>query len=92
MTERIDILINARNQASPAIEQVKTSLKGIDDAAATLNKGLIGVGAIAGIGAVVQGLQRIGQAIDEVSRRGAIFQQLQDVQEDYARSVGATAR
>lgn len=41
--------------------------------------------------AVVSGFQEIGGAIDDLGRRGAVFEQLKSVLEDYARSVGTTA-
>lgn len=90
MVNRIDILINARKQTT-AIDQVGNELRSLDQAAATLNSGLSGLGAAVGIGAVVAGIQQIGSAIDDLARRGAIFQQLQDVQSDFAASVGETA-
>lgn len=86
-TDRIDILINARNQTSGAFNQVRQELSGLNNFAATLSSGLAGIGAVAGVGAVVAGLQQIGSAIDEVSRRGAIFEQLGSVLDDYAESV-----
>lgn len=86
-TDRIDILINARNQTSGAFNQVRQELSGLNNFASTLSSGLAGIGAVAGVGAVVAGLQQIGSAIDEVSRRGAIFEQLGSVLDDYAESV-----
>lgn len=87
MTDRIDILVSARNQTSGALNQVKQELSGLDSFASKLNAGLSGIGAIAGAGAIVAGLQQIGSAIDEVARRGAIFDQLGDVLDSYAGSV-----
>lgn len=43
-------------------------------------------------GAVVAGIKEIGQALDELSRRGAVFSQVSDVLDDYAASVGTTSK
>lgn len=88
MTDRIDILVSARNQTSGVFNQIKQEMSGLNSAAAALGGGLSGIGAIAGIGAVVVGLQQVGAAIDEVARRGAIFDQLGSVLDDYAASAG----
>lgn len=88
MTDRIDVLVTARNQTSGALNQVKQELSGLDDFASKLNAGLSGIGAIAGIGAVVAGLQQIGAEIDALGRRGAIFEQLDSVLNSYASKAG----
>lgn len=88
MTDRIDVLVTARNQTSGALNQVKQDLSGLDNFASKLNAGLSGIGAIAGIGAVVAGLQQIGAEIDALGRRGAIFEQLDSVLNSYASKAG----
>lgn len=87
MTDRIDILVTARNQTSGGLNQVKQELSGLDNFASKLNAGLSGIGAIAGAGAIVASLQQIGSAIDEAARRGAVFDQLGDVLDSYAASA-----
>src|SRR3990167_1146425 len=91
MADRIDILIAARNQTSGAFNAVKQELQGLDQTAATLSRGLSGIGALAGAGAIVAGLQQIGAAMDDLARRGAIFEQIGSVLNDFAASVGTTA-
>lgn len=91
MTDRIDILINARNQTSGAFNAVKQEMSGLDNIAGQLNRGLSGIGAIAGVGAVVAGLQQIGSTFDEIARRGAVFEQLGSVLNDFAASVGSSS-
>lgn len=91
MTDRIDILINARNQTSGAFNAVKQEMRGLDDLAGQVNRGLSGLGAIAGAGAIIASIQQIGSAIDDLGRRGAIFEQLGNVLNDFAASVGGSS-
>lgn len=88
---KIDILISARNQTRGAFAELKRELEGIDNAAAVAGRGLSGIGAVVGVGAIVAGLQQIGAELDELGRRGAIFQQLGSVLNDFAASVGGSA-
>jgi hypothetical protein len=106
MTERIDILISARNQASPVAQQVATDFRAMGQAVQgvgssgtgaidALTGSLGGLGGVlaggvitAGIGAIVSGFGEMISTIDELSRRGAIFEQLGSVLGDYAASVG----
>ena len=41
--------------------------------------------------AAIAGIRELGEAMNETARRGAVFQQLGDVLNDYARSVGTNA-
>lgn len=41
--------------------------------------------------AAIAGIRELGEALNETARRGAVFQQLGDVLNDYARSVGTNA-
>jgi len=91
MTDRIDILVSARNQTSGALNQVKQDLSGLDSFASKLNAGLSGIGAIAGAGAIVASLQQIGAEMDALARRGAVFDQLGDVFEGMAAKVGSSS-
>lgn len=52
--------------------------------------GNVAIGGLA-VGATIQGLRQIGSAIDDLSRRGAIFTQLRDVLESYTKAVGSSA-
>lgn len=88
---RLDILVNARNQTRGAFAEIRRELEGIDNAAAVAGRGLSGIGAVVGIGALVAGLQQIGAELDELGRRGAIFEQLGSVLNDFAASVGSSA-
>ena len=92
MTERIDILVSAQNRTGGAFNSVKQDLQGLDNVAANLSRGLSGIGAIAGAGAIVAGLQAIGAEMVELARRGAIFEQLGSVLEDYTATVGSSAQ
>jgi hypothetical protein len=106
MTERIDILVSARNQASPVAQQVATDFRAMGQAVQgvgssgtgaidALTGSLGGLGGVlaggvitAGIGAIISGFGEMISTIDELSRRGAIFEQLGSVLGDYAASVG----
>lgn len=88
---RLDILVNARNQTRGAFAEIRRELEGIDNAAGVASRGLSGIGAVIGVGAIVAGLQQIGAELDELGRRGAIFQQLGSVLNDFAASVGSSA-
>lgn len=52
-SERLDILINAKNNSSSAFQQVRNELKGLDSAAATAAKGIGGLATAAGVAGVV---------------------------------------
>jgi hypothetical protein len=91
MTDKIDILINAQNRTGGAFAEVRRELSGLDQTAAQLKKGFSGLGAVIGAGAIVAGLVQIGNALDDVARRGAIFDQLGSVLNDFAASVGSTS-
>ena len=64
-SSRIDILLNARDQASGPIKNVKSELGGLDKAAGSLAGGLGGLGAAAGIaGIVALGAAAVNAAAD----------------------------
>jgi hypothetical protein len=42
-------------------------------------------------GAIIGQLKEVGQALDELARRGAVFSQIGDVLDDYAKSVGTSS-
>lgn len=86
-TSRIDFLLAARDQASPAMRNVQTAMGGLDRAAGVLAGGLSAIA----VGAGIQGLQALAEAFTEVARRGAVFEQLGSVLDDFAASVGSSS-
>jgi hypothetical protein len=83
----IDILIRARSQGRGEIQQMSQQLGLLDKAAGAAAGGLAGLAA----GAAVAGLYQLADAMDEVARRGAVFEQLGDVLVDFAGSVNSSA-
>jgi hypothetical protein len=83
----IDILIRARSQGAGEVQKMSQQLSMLDRAAGAAANGLAGLAA----GAAVAGLYQLAQAMDEVARRGAVFEQLGDVLGDFAVSVNSSA-
>ena len=65
----LSIIVRARNQASSVLRQVKNDIVGLDQAAATTNRGLgmmgkaVGVGLMAAAGVGVAGMAALGGAV-----------------------------
>lgn len=83
----IDILIRARRSGTDAIKQTNNDLQDLDRFAGMASKGLAGIAGAA----AVSGLYELAGAMDELARRGAIFQQIGSVLGDYAASIGSSA-
>lgn len=94
-------LASAFEQAATAARNIKPPSVGggggdISSVAGQLLPGGIGTlaGAFAGGFAVtgaIAGIKELGQELDALARRGAVFNQIDDVLGDYARSVGSSA-
>lgn len=83
----IDILIRARSQGAGEVQKMSQQLGALDKAAGAAANGLAGLAA----GASIAGLYQLASAMDDVARRGAVFDQLSDVLVDYAGSVNSSA-
>lgn len=93
-TSRIDFLLAARDNASATMRNVKGEMMGLDRAAGAAAGGVGGIASAAGIaGLVALGAAVAGVATEmtELARRGAVFQQLGSVLDDFAGSVGSSA-
>ena len=64
----VDIQLNATNRATPVIQQVQGSLRGLDSAAGTAAKGLAGLAGAFGAGALIGLAGQIGGAVTELAR------------------------
>lgn len=67
---KLDILVNAKNNASPALKQVGGDLQGIDKAAGNLSKGMGGLalaGGVAGMAALATAALSAGMELSRLS-------------------------
>jgi hypothetical protein len=83
----IDILIRARSQGAGEVQKMSQQLGMLDKAAGAAAGGLAALAA----GASIAGLYQLASAMDDVARRGAVFDQLGSVLGDFAASVGSSA-
>lgn len=83
----IDILIRTRRQGANETQAAIADLKNLDAAAGALSQGLAGLAAGAGIAGIVQ----LTRELDELARRGAVFEQIGSVLDDFAASVGSSS-
>ncbi|MGV0975798.1 MAG: hypothetical protein ACOYBO_07710 [Azonexus sp.] len=83
--ERLNILINARNNARGELDSLKGQLGGLNSAAGVLTGGMAGLAAGMGIGLVL----KAGQAAVELGKLGAASLEMKDSFEQTARSIGA---
>lgn len=83
----IDILIRTRRQGANEAQAAIADLKSLDNAAGMLSQGLAGLAAGAGIAGIVQ----LTRELDELARRGAVFEQIGSVLDDFAASVGSSS-
>lgn len=86
-SNRIEFLLNARDNASSTMRNAAREMANLDKAAGVLAGGLSALAVSAG----VSGLMELAQSLDELGRRGAIFNQIGDVFQDFAGSVGSDA-
>lgn len=82
-------------QAGRAAQQVNVPSVGTGTAGGGITAGIPGglAGGLVGgfaAGAIVNELSQVGQALEDLGRRGAVFGQINDVLQDYAASVGTT--
>lgn len=76
MPSIIQLILDAKNNASPALKQVASDLQNLDKNVATLNKiATLDLG-LTGLQAALATIQQIGQAVSEVSQAGAQFERL----------------
>lgn len=90
VSSKLDIIIDAKNQSRPAINQVKTDIAGLDGAAGKLSgglKGLSALGVIAGLGALAAGA---ASAATELARSAAMADQTKTAFKDLAMQAGAS--
>lgn len=83
----LDILIRIRRLGQGEIGAAITDLKRLDAAAGSLSQGLAGLAA----GAGVVGIAALASELDQLARRGAVFEQLGSVLGDFAGSVNSSA-
>lgn len=85
---RLDILINAKNAASPQLKQVTGDVQGLGSAASTLSKGLAGLALAGG----VAGLAALGGAAFDLARTGAEAERLGTAFGTLASSAGQSSQ
>lgn len=83
----IDILIRTRRTGGNETQAAIADLKSLDNAAGMLSQGLAGLAAGAGLAGIVA----LGRELDELARRGAVFEQIGSVLKDFAASVDSNA-
>ena len=92
MAENVQINLNARNNAGPAIKQVQTELNGLGRAASSAGSGLASLGgALAGgalFGAAIAGVQQLGGAIVDMAAGAAKLETLRTSFDNLAGGVG----
>lgn len=90
VTSKLDILIEARNNASPALRQVGLDLRSLDNAAATAAGGLGSLAKVAGVaGLVALSVQAVNAGV-ELARVGAMADQVRTAFNNMAESAGAS--
>lgn len=89
---KLDILINAKNNASPAVKQVTGDLAGMDKAAGGLARGLGGLAMGAGIAAGIVAIgTAAGSAAMEMARLSAYSQDVETAMGSLASQGGGSA-
>lgn len=84
----IDILLRFRRQGQGEVQGAVADLKSLDNAAGMLSQGLAGLAA----GAGVAGIVALTRELDNLARRGAVFEQLGTVLDSFAASAGTNAQ
>lgn len=86
----IDLILTAKNNASPALKQIQTDLQNIDKSVNMLNKiATLDLG-LSGMQAALSTLQQVGQVISDTSQAGAQFDRLQGSFNNLASSMGTS--
>lgn len=88
MQSLLDIILRFRRQGQGEIREAVNDLKGLDNAAGMLSQGLAGLAAGAGIAGIVA----LGRELDDLARRGAVFEQIGTVLDGFAASVGSSSK
>lgn len=95
MAENVQINLNARNNAGPAIKQVQTELNGLGKAGNSASQGLSSLGgALAGgalFGAAIAGVQALGGAIVDMAAGAAKLETLRNSFDGLASGVGQSS-
>jgi hypothetical protein len=86
-TTRMEMLVQARNQASGVFREVRGDLDQLNTAAALVGGGLIGIAAAGGIDAIVN----MGQAVFDLGREAQGLEALKSAFDDLAGSIGASS-
>jgi len=86
----IELLLTAKNNASPALKQIQADLQSVDKSVNMLNKiATLDLG-LGGMQAALSTIQQIGQVIGETSQAGAQFDRLQGSFNNLASSMGTS--
>lgn len=88
MQSLLDIILRFRRQGQNEIKDAVNDLKGLDNAAGMLSQGLAGLAAGAGIAGIVQ----VVRELDELGRRGAVFEQLGSVLDAFTAKMGTSSQ
>ena len=92
MPSIIQLVLDAKNNASPALKQVAGDLQKLDKSIGTLNKlATLDLG-LTGLQAALSTIQQIGQAVAETSQAGAGFERLAGSFENLAASQGTVGQ
>lgn len=91
-TSKLNILIEAKNQASGQIKGLTNDLQQMDQAASGLSKGLSGVLAGAGIAGFAALAQNAAQATYEFAKAGAEAQRIENSFNDLAAAAGQSGK
>lgn len=88
---KLDILINAKNNASPNVRQLTNDLQGLDKSAGNLAKGLGGIAAGAGVAGLAALATAAASAGMELARLSAMSQDVETVMGNLASQGGGSA-
>lgn len=84
----IELLLTAKNNASPALKQIQADLQNVDKSVNMLNKiATLDLG-LTGMQAALSTIQQVGQVIGETSQAGAQFSRLEGSFQSLASSMG----
>lgn len=91
MANDVNILLNARNNASGAIKQVQTDLRGLGGAASAASSGLSALAGAFTVGAVVAGVTALGGAMVDLANGAAKLETLRNSFDGLAAGVGQSS-
>jgi len=90
MATIIDLILNAKNNASPQIKQLRADVESLDKSIGQLSSVASAGMGLAGLAAAIGTIQQVGQAIAETSQAGAQFTRLSGSFDSLASSFGAS--